>query len=593
MHWKAHPNRPPLGQILRHRPFLYAALTALILLAFFFWPREPQQTLTVHGNSDAFVLPESTSYGEWERRAELVKAAFVHAYSGYEKFAAPHDELRPLTDGFNNPFNGWGVTAVDSLDTMLLMKLDREYRRTLARISQWTFPMTESKVASYFETVIRYLGGLLSGYAISQDRVLLDRAEDLVQQLDSAFKPYGGTFPVVGVNTDSGRVEGPEMGFLAEIASLQVEYLYLAKATGKKQYYDRAMNIITALAAAPLDETGGMMPVKWNLTSLQPDNTHIRLSVGGQADSAHEYLLKQYLLSGRTDKKSLEMYIRTTTHIITHLLYLSPNRHLLYVSEIDYGKPTHRMDHLACFLPGLFALGAHLLPLDDLASLGVDPGLASPLAGYSLRDLHLWAAAGLAETCYALYADQPTGLAPDQILIKVSSARGIPWFAEVGKWREEPTWKGKRATPPGVGENLKSVIYTEHERQTGRGRGRDYAIRIAAYLLRPETIESLYVLYRVTGDSKWREMGWRIFQSIERETRTEAGYASLSFVEVSPGIKSDSMPSYFLAETLKYLYLLFVDEDPFPLDQWVFNTEAHPLPVFHWTEAERERFAIP
>ena len=46
----------------------------------------------------------------------------------------------------------------------------------------------------------------------------------------------------------------------------------------------------------------------------------------------------------------------------------------------------------------------------------------------------------------------------------------------------------------------------------------------------------------------------------------------------------DSMPSYFLAETLKYLYLLFSEDDVIPLDQYVFNTEAHPFPVFEWTQ---------
>ena len=42
---------------------------------------------------------------------------------------------------------------------------------------------------------------------------------------------------------------------------------------------------------------------------------------------------------------------------------------------------------------------------------------------------------------------------------------------------------------------------------------------------------------------------------------------------------NDVQESFFLAETLKYLYLLFADDSLLPLDQWVFNTEAHPLPV--------------
>jgi hypothetical protein len=43
---------------------------------------------------------------------------------------------------------------------------------------------------------------------------------------------------------------------------------------------------------------------------------------------------------------------------------------------------------------------------------------------------------------------------------------------------------------------------------------------------------------------------------------------------------------------LKYLYLLFLDEDRLPLDRWVFSTEAHPLPVFAWTAVERTVFGI-
>lgn len=50
--------------------------------------------------------------------------------------------------------------------------------------------------------------------------------------------------------------------------------------------------------------------------------------------------------------------------------------------------------------------------------------------------------------------------------------------------------------------------------------------------------------------------------------------------------------SYALAETWKYLYLLFTVKDPLPLDKWVFNTEAHPLPVFEWYETEKKEYGI-
>ena len=65
-----------------------------------------------------------------------------------------------------------------------------------------------------------------------------------------------------------------------------------------------------------------------------------------------------------------------------------------------------------------------------------------------------------------------------------------------------------------------------------------------------------------------------------------------TFVDAIPGFSQCPTSSYFLAETLKYLYLLFLDEDRLPLNKWVFNTEAHPLPVFSWSAQEREAYGI-
>lgn len=100
-------------------------------------------------------------------------------------------------------------------------------------------------------------------------------------------------------------------------------------------------------------------------------------------------------------------------------------------------------------------------------------------------------------------------------------------------------------------------------------------------LLRPETMESLFVLYRVTGDEKWRAAGWDIFTAFNTHSRVpEGGYSTLADVTVVPPFKNDHQESFWLAETLKYAYLLFADSDVIPLDRFVFNTEAHPLPVF-------------
>ena len=99
-------------------------------------------------------------------------------------------------------------------------------------------------------------------------------------------------------------------------------------------------------------------------------------------------------------------------------------------------------------------------------------------------------------------------------------------------------------------------------------------------MLRPETVESLYVLYRLTGDKKYQEYGWTIFQAFEKHTKiASGGYSSLNSVK-DPNLGfRNKMESFFLGETLKYLFLLFSDVDMVPLDKFVFNTEAHLLPI--------------
>lgn len=84
-------------------------------------------------------------------------------------------------------------------------------------------------------------------------------------------------------------------------------------------------------------------------------------------------------------------------------------------------------------------------------------------------------------------------------------------------------------------------------------------------------------MYRITGDSHWREAGWRMFESINRHTATTYGNSAIEDVTSNPALLNDQMESFFLAETLKYFYLLFCDESVLSLDEWVLNTEAHPF----------------
>ncbi|KAF8268722.1 glycoside hydrolase [Lactarius quietus] len=489
----------------------------------------------------------------------------------YLTYAAPHDELRPLTRGPVDNFNGWGVSIIDSLDTMWLMGLYDEFDDALAFVANATFPTAPKNYVPFFETVIRYLGGLLSAYALSKEPVLLFRADHLGNALLPVFYTPSG-LPIFSVNTVNGGVAkgwGPE-AVLAEILTCQLEYKYLSYLTGRQEYYNVAEKIMDVVYKTNLTSTRELLPALWSSEKGTPLGG--TLSVGGQADSAYEYMLKQWILTGRTDIKARDLYLRSIDAILDHLTYVTPNRNLLYVTDATaefQGQivPSHKLQHLTCFLPGLLALGAATLP--------------------DVPKRHMWAARGFAHTCWILYADSPSGLAPDEVLMRSMtehaglSPLGRLWTTHLQIWEQngaEGDPPGVRPAPPMRGTNM-SLEYTP-------------VVRPGHYL-RPETLESFYLLWRTTGDEVWRERGWEVFEALERETRLEGGgYACLKNAHHVHGEKYDEMPSWFLAETLKYLFLLFTDEDLIPLDKWVLNTEAHPFPIFHWSEWEMERLGI-
>ena len=104
---------------------------------------------------------------------------------------------------------------------------------------------------------------------------------------------------------------------------------------------------------------------------------------------------------------------------------------------------------------------------------------------------------------------------------------------------------------------------------------RTMEVTYPGYPLRPEIIESAYYLRHYTHDPRYREMGQLFLDSLMKYCRTDDGYTTLKSVVTKE--KGDLMPSYFLAETLKYLYLLFAPDSVLKFDSVVFNTEAHPL----------------
>ena len=118
---------------------------------------------------------------------DKVRESFAHSWKGYKSHAWLKDEVSPLSGESRDSFGGWAATLVDSLDTLWIMGFRDEFDEAVAAVTGIDFGSSTSKTISVFETTIRYLGGLLSAYDLSEDPVLLKKAEELGEMLYMAF----------------------------------------------------------------------------------------------------------------------------------------------------------------------------------------------------------------------------------------------------------------------------------------------------------------------------------------------------------------------------------------------------------------------
>lgn len=494
---------------------------------------------------------------KWIVRQHSVKEAFLHAWSGYKKYAMGYDELMPLTQRGFNGLGGLGATVVDALDTAMIMGLDE----VVSEAGTWIETHLSDRISqkgqvNLFETTIRVLGGLLSAYHLSGEQgmnsthkgpkpiVYLETARDLADRLLCAFtsSPTSIPFSDVILRDRSAHPAPDGMSSTSEASTLQLEFNYLSSITGDPKYSMEAMKVLEHLNTLPKVE--GLVPIYISPNSGKFSGDNIRL--GSRGDSYYEYLIKVWLQQGtRRDSNWTYLYdmYEEAMKGVRHLLVQKsiPNK-LVFVGELPFGREggfSPKMDHLVCFLPGTLALGA---------TKGITKEKAMKDNLLTFEDLeNLKLAEDLAKTCFEMYSVTSTGLAPE-----------IAYF-NVKEHSEGPDGGNKSS------EYLNDIIIKPADRHN---------------LLRPETVESLFVLYRITEDSKYREWGWQIFEAFEKYTKVESGgYSSLDDVTMVPPQRRDKMETFFLGETLKYLYLLFGESSLIPLDEFVFNTEAHPFPI--------------
>jgi len=232
--------------------------------------------------------------------ATRVRTEFLHAWTSYEKYAWGHDALKPLS---KTPHDWYGhsllMTPVDALDTLILMKLDDEAAKAKELIVK-DLSFDRDVYVKNFEITIRLLGGLLSSYQLTNDKRLLDLADDLGNRLLPVFNSPTG-LPYVYVNLKTGQVRDAKTN-PAETGTLLLEFGTLSKLTGKPIYYEKAKRALveTFKRRSSIGLVGSTINVETG--AWMDADSHI----SGGIDSYYEYLWKCWLLFG--DKDCHEMW---------------------------------------------------------------------------------------------------------------------------------------------------------------------------------------------------------------------------------------------------------------------------------------------
>ncbi|KAI9640006.1 hypothetical protein NHQ30_011565 [Ciborinia camelliae] len=526
--------------------------------------------------------PPTEDAGQKEERLKrlaAVKESFVHSWEGYKAHAWLRDELTPLSGSWKDTFGGWAATLVDSLDTLWIMGLKEDFEIAVRSIEEIDFTTTNQDSINVFETTIRYMGGFLAAYDISGGKypVLLLKAVEVAELLMSCFDTPN-RMPILRWNWKK-YVAGedqiaPKRALVSEPGSLSLEFTRLSQLTKNPKYYDAVQRISDELEKSQNSTRyPGLWPVSIDMQNLRFDEDST-FTMGGMSDSAYEYLPKQYMILGGNLEQPKKMYENFITVAQEKMFFpiLNEKNQKIKVSgdiRIKGSGDSSTLDliprgqHLTCFTGGMVGIASRIFNRPD------ELGLAE-----ELTDGCIWA-----------YDSSPNGVAPELFHVVPCPPEHDCTYTKQ-KWYDalSAIYTQPSSTTPEETEAKLEKIVTDRRLSPGYT-----LIDDRRYLLRPEAIESVFIMWRITGDRKYQDAAWRMFGAIEKMCRTEMAAAVVMDVTVKrneneKGKKEkenanqvDSMESFWLAETLKYFFLVFSEWDVLSLDEWVLNTEAHPL----------------
>lgn len=249
------------------------------------------------GTTGAAATGKSRGDRRAPKAARIVRKQFEWAWKNYREYAWGHDMITPVSGGYEEFFfdRPVGLTLVEALDTLYLLGMDSELEKAVEWVEEeLTFDVDADM--QVFEANIRMVGGLLSGYKVTDNETLLDLAQDLADRLRPAFEESPTGMPYRFVNPATGAVSEP-VNYIAEIGTYVAEWGELSREVGDNSYYELAKAAMEAAydRRSDLDLLGASIDVEtgeWQDTVAR---------IGPPSDSFYEYLWDGWRLFGDAD----------------------------------------------------------------------------------------------------------------------------------------------------------------------------------------------------------------------------------------------------------------------------------------------------
>jgi mannosyl-oligosaccharide alpha-1,2-mannosidase len=299
---------------------------------------------------------------DWRALARSVKADMAFAWRCYVERAFGHDQIKPVSGGSEQFLvkdgPGLGLSIVEALDTLWLMGLDAELEQGVNWIKSNLRFDIDGEV-QVFETSIRMVGGLLSGYHATADKKLLELAFDLAERLAPAFAKSPTGIPYRFVNLKTGTVRDPGT-FPAEFGTYIAEFGDLSQLSGNGRFYRLAKQAMRV----PYERRSSLGLVADTIHAETGEWLSRRASIGPPTDSYFESLWDGWQLFHDQELKA--WHDTHTNAILQHQAVRADGR--LWFKQVDFETGDEldtRQSELASFYAGLLGQSGHMAEARD------------------------------------------------------------------------------------------------------------------------------------------------------------------------------------------------------------------------------------